>query len=289
MADALSPVHGLPVDDEVIFSNHKGVYKPRIEKRQGKLLDRLAALQHIFSADEKILLVTHAVSPTPFLEQLSTGLVFLYIKRCMLVFTNKRLLHLPSTVGYKYRQSVAEIAWADTASMRMRGSALKFQLANGDRENFLYVARRERRKAKSLIDQLPLAAGSPSGAGRTHLCPRCGERLVADRYSCAKCRLEFKSKSTETRLSLLLPGGGYFYTGHYLLGISDALVELLLISAMVLSLLELFAGSTESLPAAIFFAVLLAIEKAVTIYHARFFVDEYLPKDRQIRPLDSVA
>lgn len=286
MTDTLSPAQSVPVDDAVIFSNYKGIHKPRIEKRQRKLLRRLDILRDILGDDEQILLVTHALSPTPLLEQMTTGLVFIYIKRCLLVFTNKRLLHLPTTMAYKYRQSLAEITWADTQSITMKGATLRFQLANHERENFLYVARRERRKIRALIDQLPLADG-PTDTGRVHLCPRCQARQIPDTYNCPQCQLDFKSKSTATRLSLLLPGGGYFYTRHYLLGISDALVELLLLSALILSLLDWMSGEADSYFAVLVFGGFLAIEKLVTVYHARFFVDEYMPKDMQIKPLKS--
>ena len=289
MTGTLSPAQGVPVDDEVIFSDYKGTRKPRVEKRQRNLLSRLEFLHGVLADDERVLLVTHALSPTPLLEQMTTGLVFIYIKRCLLVFTNKRILHLPTTIGYKYRQSIAEISWADTKSMRMKGATLKFQLANGEHENFLYVARRERRKIKSLIDQLPLTRGTPTGTGRVHLCPRCQTRQVAGTYDCPQCRLAFKSKPTATRLSLLLPGGGYFYTGHYLLGISDALVELLLLGALALSLMDWVNGNAESVAAVIIFGVFIAIEKTVTIYHARHFVDEYIPKERQIQSLESAG
>jgi hypothetical protein len=36
---------------------------------------------------------------------------------------------------------------------------------------------------------------------------------------------------------------------------------------------------------AIFFGVILIVEKLVTIYHANHFVKEYLTKDKEIKPV----
>jgi hypothetical protein len=38
-------IFGLPVDREILFSNHKKVYKKRIEKRQRKLIIKLSFLK----------------------------------------------------------------------------------------------------------------------------------------------------------------------------------------------------------------------------------------------------
>ena len=44
----------LPLDRDVMFSNHKGVYKKRIEKRQIKVLKKILTIKHFLKEDEKI-------------------------------------------------------------------------------------------------------------------------------------------------------------------------------------------------------------------------------------------
>ena len=45
-AGFMSPqVFGLPVDRKILFSNHKGIHKKRIEKRQRKLFVKLGPLK----------------------------------------------------------------------------------------------------------------------------------------------------------------------------------------------------------------------------------------------------
>ena len=48
-AGFMSPkVFGLPVDRDVLFSNHKNIHKKRIEKRQRKLFVKLGPLKPFF-------------------------------------------------------------------------------------------------------------------------------------------------------------------------------------------------------------------------------------------------
>ena len=76
-------IFGLPVDREVIFSNHKKVYKKKIENRQRKLIIKLPFLKPFFDVTEKILLVTTGYSPTTTIDRLLIGWFFVYLKRSL--------------------------------------------------------------------------------------------------------------------------------------------------------------------------------------------------------------
>ncbi len=85
---------GLPVCSEIIFSNHKNVLKKKQKKWQTKLLGKITFIKTFLKEDEKILLITTGCSNTSFLEQFLTGLIFVYMKRSLFVFTNKRIFHI---------------------------------------------------------------------------------------------------------------------------------------------------------------------------------------------------
>lgn len=294
MADTLSPsmqtgspgdLDGLPFDADMMFADRKGVYKPRIEKKQRKLAKKLHFLKNFLEDGEKLLLITTAVSPTSFFEQYTTGIVFLYIKRCLLVMTDRRIIHIPTTINYNYRRSIAQIRYSDIDSIQQKGSKLKIQYKSGEKDLFLYVRRAERKKMRTLLPSLSLEGSASKAGKRGHLCPRCSSELEVDIFQCSSCGLEFKSRSKALKLSIWLPGGGYFYTGHPLLGIGDALVELFLILVIVGSLIP-DADFPDGDPAsALVFGVILIIEKLVTIYHAKHFVKEFLTKDKEIGPV----
>ena len=280
---------GLPIDREFQFSNHKGVYKKGIEKRQSKLLKKIAFIKPFLKPDEKILLVTTGVSPISLLEQIFTGWIVFYLKRSLFVVTNKRIFHIPTTMNYGYRNSIAQIVYADCEHIQIKGRGLVVKYQSRQRDTFLFIPARERKKIKAWLVTAALH-GEPSKAGqRGHLCPRCTRALENNRFTCPHCRLEFKSQAQGLKLSLLFPGGGYFYTRHPILGLGDALTEAVLLLLVVTALIGMISGDGSGAVGVVFFGMLLAIEKAVTVYHARHFIREYIPVDKEIRPLASAV
>ena len=286
-----SPVHqevfGLPLHPDIIFSNHKGEYKKRIEKRQTKLLKRALFLKIFLKKDERIFLVTTGWSPTSILEQLLTGWVLIYLKRSLFVFTNKRIFHIPTKINYSYRNSIAHILYSDCNSIQMKGGKLVVEYKNGKKEKFIYIASKERKKIKALLPNVSFEGSHSKSPQRIHLCPSCTNELEEEKYICQNCRLEFKNKEEAKKVSIIYPGGGYFYTRHPFLGIGDAIVETGLLIAVIVSLIDIInsvEGNTiELFITFILLTIILAIEKAITIHHSNHFIKEYIPKEKEIK------
>ena len=165
MVDVLSPdmptsglggIDELPIDADTMFSDHAGVHKPRIEKKQRKLAEKVTFLKKFLEEGEQLLAITTAVSPTSFLEQWTTGFVFVYVKRCMLVFTDRRVFHIPTTSNFDYRGSVAEFRYGDLESIAQKGSRLIVTYKSGTKEVFLYIRRSERKKIRKLLQGIDL-------------------------------------------------------------------------------------------------------------------------------------
>ena len=130
-----------------------------------------------------------------------------------------------------------------------------------------------------------IAVSQSKPAGRIYLCPRCTKELVKDEYNCPNCRLEFKNKAEVRRISVLYPGGGYFYTGHPWLGIGDAITESALLLFAVLALVNTLQGVNDSFGTFVSLSIILALEKVITIYHSNHFIKEYIPKEKEIKPI----
>ncbi len=141
----------IPIDTDIIFSNHKKIYKKRIEKRQKKMLQKISFIKQFLKEDEKIFLVTTGFSPMSVMEQLLTGLLIFFLKRSLFVFTNKRIFHIPTKYNYSYRHSIAQILYEDCRNIKMKGSSLVIKYKNDKKEKFYYIARKERKKIKYLI------------------------------------------------------------------------------------------------------------------------------------------
>ncbi len=281
--DLIGPdLFGLPLDTAVLFSNHKNIYKRGVEKRQRKLLAKISFILPFLDPGEKILQVTTGCSPVSIIEQLLTGWIVFYLKRALFVFTNKRVLHIPTKQDFSYRDSIAQILYSDCYSISVERSMLVVKYKNEKKEKFPYIARRERKKLKAILRNAPIQGLQSETPERNHLCPRCTNPLEKDNFICPHCSLEFKSKAQARKISIIFPGGGYFYTRHPFLGFIDALTEFYLSVVVLIALIAVVAGSAELIPGLVFFGFLLAIEKAITVYHSNHFVKEFIPKDRNV-------
>jgi len=278
----------LPINQAVCFSNHKNKYEEYSKKIQLKLLKNFASfLNQILEPDEEILYVVKASSPASLFEQIITGWILYYIKRCVLIFTNKRILHFPTKINFSYKNSVAQVGYGDIGNFKIGGLGariLALTYRSGLKEKFYYIQSKDRKKLKTILPLL-VSRGIPSERKeRHHLCPRCTAPLLKDEFSCPDCRLEFKNAAQALKLSLLFPGGGYFYTRHPVLGIGDAATETGLLTALLFGLGDGFEVGGP-LPAAIMLAIVLLLEKLITIYHAKNFVAEYIPIDQDFTPI----
>jgi hypothetical protein len=277
----------LSINRGVIFSNFKNIYKKKIEKRQLKLIKKLSFLKGFLSDDEEILLVTTGCSPASIIEQLFTGWVVYYLKRSLFVFTNKRIFHIPTKKDYSYRHAIAQILYADCESIAVKGRKLVFNYKNGKKEKFFYIGSREKKKIRLLLSSVSFEGPSSKIRGRVHLCPSCTKVLEEDRFVCAACRLEFKDKDSAKKISILYPGGGYFYTRHPFLGIGDAITESFLLILIIISLVDLIKGDQSSGITLGVLVLILVFEKLLTVYHANHFIKEYIPREKEISPAPS--
>jgi len=282
----------ISVDPTTCFTDHKGRPKKGLEKRaRSWLLTAAPLLSPILEEGEVVRLVTPASSPYSMLELLTTGWVITYAKRCLLVVTDRRILHLPTNHALKPKRSISQIRFGDLEAAEIKGTLakeLRLTYRGGKKEKFPTIDGTSAKKLRQILGELNLGLQSPSVVGGRHsLCPSCGEALVSlsDDSRCRVCGLQFKTKKRALMLSLLVPGGGYFYTGHPVLGLFDALVEggllLLVVSGLVLAA----SGEPDIAPEIGLFGVLLVIEKLITIYHASHYVQELLPADRSFRPV----
>jgi len=265
-------VGGLPVDPGVAFTNKKNVYKKRIEKRQRKLLGYVSFLRPFLEVEEKVLLCTTGCSPMSALEQFFTGYLVYYLKKSMFVFTDRRIFHIPTTSDHKHRNSLAQIRYSDCKLVKARGHVLTVKYNKGKAEKLYRIASKEQAKLRVLTKSFQLGDGE---SRRTFLCPNCGALLVADLYRCEECPQLFKTKKEAWKQSWIYPGGGYFYTGHPILGAFDALTEIFLIFGIIMSVVGLVKG--ESLGAELLYLIFaLILEKLLTVFHSIAYVEEYI-------------
>jgi hypothetical protein len=286
---------GLPINTGVCFSTVRSEFNKRVMKRQLKTLEPLVAvLKQFLEPDETILFAVRGRSPVSTLEAMSTGWVIYYARRCVLVVTSKRILHIPTRANLRPKKSIAEVRYGDIATLKFRtflGRALALRYKSGKRETFSAIPSGEFKKLKVVLDALPKDGPASEAGERRHLCPKCMSPLRKDTYACPTCRLEFKRRRQAVRKALLLPGGGWFYTGYPLLGVLYALIEVFLLVDIMLSLGEILAGlgGEEEWVQIVVSVGVLALEKSFAVLHARRSVDDYIPVGEDFVPIKSHA
>jgi len=272
-------IFGIPVDRETIFSDHKKIYKPRIEKRQRKLIVKVTALKYFLQPQERIRCLTTGYSPVSVLEQVLTGPAFLFFKRAILVFTDNRILHVRTSFSRKAGNSISQIMYGDCRSIVMKGRALIVSYKNGQTEVFNYIGRREKKKVKALIEELTLKLKDPAVfKSRVALCPKCTNVLKTRIAFCENCKLKFRTPLAAGLLSLAVPGGGYLYCSRILLGSIAAVVEVAAIGFLVVQWLNFRKGMPLEWSILLAAAGILILEKIVATFHATQMTQDYIPK-----------
>jgi hypothetical protein len=273
----------LPIKGETAFANARGNFQEKIKKQQLKCLrEHVEDLQHILEEGEEILLAARGASPFTAVEQLTTGAWIYHIKRCIIVLTDRRVLHFPSNYRFKPRDSVAQIRFQDIESFKGK-RRVTFRYKNGNKEAFSQM-RNGKRFVQLLKELVTTSSTSSQHGGRQHLCPKCVAPLAKDQFTCPRCRFQFKEPGAAALYSIFLPGGGYFYTRHPWMGFGDAITELILIFATFVFLLQYFMSPVKNMTdlyLGLFFGVILTVEKLITVYHAKHFIKEYIPVEKR--------
>jgi hypothetical protein len=281
-------IFGVPVDRESIFSDYKGRYKNRIEKRQRKLIVKTTFIKFFLHHNECIRCLTAGYSPISVLEQLFTGLAFLFFNRAIFVFTDKRILHIPTRFNSSPFGAISQIWYEDCAQLRLKGRTLVVKYKNGSEEQFPYIGRKEKKKLKTLlaaIELKPKAAGNLNA--RVNLCPSCTNILDAKSPVCPTCKLKFKSGFQAKLRSLLLPGGGYFYNRHAVLGTMLGIAEIGLMTKLILDGIALNQGFSVDLGWMAVAIFTLIAEKLISAYHTEQLTRKFIPepKDFAVRKI----
>ncbi|MGD9225946.1 MAG: hypothetical protein PVF26_05540 [Desulfobacterales bacterium] len=283
-------IFGLPIDRETLFSNHKKIYKKRIENRQRKLIIKLAFLKPFLKQGEKILQVSTGYSPITALAQFVTGFLFVYLKRSLFVFTNYRILHIPTTPNYKFKNLIAQIRYEGCRSITLKGGTLVVEYVKfGKPEKFRAIGLSERRKIRALLKSKPLSGTKTSLGERFHLCPQCTRPLLAGKYVCQSCQLKFKNKILAYIIAILIPGGGYFYTRHYFVGLLNAMVEISLLVYIVLILKGVLIGVEGIMSYPPLLGAIFLLVKIISVIHSTHFIEEFIPRKKQIQTNPAAA
>lgn len=286
---------GLRVREDVAFTNAKGEEDKGARKQVNKALEKIGeVLQRVLAQDEAVFYAARVQAPIGALEQYGLGWYVYKVTATVLVFTNRRILHLGVETGGKWKRMLKAVAYGDIAKAEPKGwlsGVLWLTYKNGKKEKYWNVRSAGVKKMKALFAALLPASGAEStpAGGMQSLCPDCLAPLTERVYHCPGCGLVFKDESTMKKRALLIPGGGYFYCGQAMLGVLGLLAESWLILLAVICAIA--AATTWGKPpakpddpdavgmlvTAVILVSVLVLEKLLVIHHGRRLLRDFIP------------
>ena len=283
------PVDGISIREDVLFSNHKGVEKASLRKRNLATLEKLRpALARFLQPNEVVLCIARGRTPLTIVEQLTAGWWTYLLAAAAVVITNQRILFFPVNNDGTWKESVRTVLWGDVASIKAGGFItrnLTFSFRNGEKQTYMAFRLGDAKKVTLIAQALiPVSTGEMSPThGMVQLCPDCRNPLTSGVYTCRNCGLIFKDEKSMLLRSIFIPAGGYFYTGHPMIAFLPALIEVIVLLNVLGFLLirHRDPGAAENLwGALIVLFIYWAVETAVNILHCRRYIREYIPLKR---------
>jgi len=303
-APRTNSINGIPLREDVLFTDAKGNEKPALRKNAENSLEKLkAVLPKLLEPGETVLYIAPAVAPLTALEQLTLGWYALSLKGVTLVLTDRRLLRFRRKPkgwrDWEWSRGVQAARWSDMAEAKLKGwlvRTLSVKYRSGRKEQYRINGMGLGKKIKVLIGALfpqgTAASGAPTGQDMVSLCPECVKPLTPRVYQCAGCGLTFKNENTLLWRNFLIPGGGYFYTGWTALGVLQVLPDVSLIMATITMALVALHVTSPPAPdpgetamtaadagvAAVIAIGLFLLENFISWLHTRNLVREFLPE-----------
>lgn len=292
--------NGVSIREDVLYTDAKGEPNDRSRKMaEEALADLRDVLPTLLEPKETVLFVIKSCqAPIGALEQLFLGWYVYRVTATRLVFTNLRLLHFGMRAGGKWNRTLKSVRWGDVTQAKVKGwlnKILALQHPNGTKEKYWRLKRKDAQKAKVIVDAvLPLSRGEATPVqGFQSLCPDCRAPLVAGNYQCSSCGLKFKDEKKLLQQTVVIPGGGYLYSGMTFLGVMAFITEGIFTVGAIFSLLIALGfvapGTAEDgrpmqareyWGAVIALGVLLALNKALEYLHGRRTIRNFVPLDR---------
>ncbi len=90
-------------------------------------------------------------------------------------------------------------------------------------------------------------------------------------------------------LAILFPGGGYFYTRHYFIGLLVAIVEIFLLLYIAVALQDVLNKVGGSMIYLVVLSAILGAIKIISVIHSSHFIEEFIPRKKAVQVNPSAA
>lgn len=254
-------------------------------QRAADLAPLAPRLSTLLEEGETVLFSCRGATPYTIADYVAGILLFIWIRRAMFVLTDRRFLVIPCYPDFSPKRSLSSFHWGDVTGWAIDAGfgivvhwKLALQYASGRRETLMHLTFGDAQVIREIV-ALHTSPGASRGEfpERVHRCIECGAPIPPGHYSC-RCGQGYCNPETARVRALVIPGGGYLYTGHPLIGALDALVEtFLFLNGLALLVAGVLGVGARFISIGLFFLGLFVFEKVVSLHHVQGLVDERVP------------
>jgi len=251
----------------------KGISKKKLCQQKFILLKNiLPVLEVIKEKDENIHYLSFGML-NKVAEQIIGGWAMIYLNKHAFIFTSKRILFIQVRGKFKVSKLKTMLEYSSIKKTKAHFfGSLSIVLNTGKKLNFVGIPRGDRKFIHEIINKITsiIPDGKKTVQGIINLCPGCGIRIEGFPTHCHQCKTVYKSPLKAALLSLIFPGLGDMYLGHYGFGLMEILGAFIVWGIIVLPMLISSTGVIEIL--VIFLGTLLLMhvpDALFTAYVAR--------------------
>ncbi len=228
--------HDLPYAFDSIFKR-EGFFARRLSVRKYKVLKNIdGRLRAMLEPGERVRFLTFGADLS-FWESYFLGFAGYLTNRRAIVLTDRRILMVQIDWKERPKDLHTQIRYPSIESVKRSGIGnTVLRLDDGTKRVIQGMPKADRKLLMELSDNIRQVI-ERDGTGVEDLCPHCFA-VVAERPArCAVCGGAFKSARTAALRSLVFPGLGDFYLGHWKFAIWETLIIGFIWLSMLLTIL----------------------------------------------------
>lgn len=244
----------------------------------------ISFIKNYLKEDEKILFHVKSQLPINVFERLYLGFIdiFLY-KKCIIFFTNKRILCAHINFKYLYKNVIEEILYENIKNIEIKDRKIIIEYFSLKKDAFIIQKKYLNKVPKDLIEYINSTKKKANNLDRYYICPKCGFPLKLNVFKCEKCYMEFINKEKMKKYAIYLPGIYYFYIGGITNVFKFLIVTLIQLFVTMLTLYNFYLTvsmekSLTDIVTAFFYLLIVLLSIAISGYLGVKFSDNFIPR-----------
>lgn len=170
-------------------------------------IENIEYIYKFLKENEKIIFIVQSYLAQNYLERIFLGIdLILLFRKCILIFTDRRILILAVKLDFKFNNVAQEILYENIKKIELKKNKIIIKYLSGKKE-FFRIKSQVAKSIKDLIEEIKIELEkNPQEGHRHYICPNCGNELKKGYYKCLNCGLQFLNKKKILIYSLFLPG-----------------------------------------------------------------------------------